>query len=314
MEIEKAFFERLKKNQLLINNYLEKFIKKIKINPDFKKVLAYALLSGGKRIRANLVFFTNDLALTLINKSEKNIKKNQNDILKIAAAIECIHTYSLVHDDLPAMDDDDLRRGRKTVHVKYDEATAILAGDALLNLGFEILADLTSPRAVQVIQQIAKASGAWGMVAGQHLDLKNENKKITQKELVELHNLKTGKMIIASIMAVVAYYDLTDYKSYFQKYGESIGLSFQVIDDILDVTQPTEILGKNAASDLKKNKSTFVNLLGLEKATREAHRLAANACLNLDKIVRTSGEENLKQKMPFRNLKNLAYYIIKRVS
>ncbi len=300
-----VFLKKFKKNQILINQFLEKIIAKSKVISSFKEPLAYALLGGGKRMRANLVFLTHDLALNI--KKEK--KRLNQDILKIAASIECIHTYSLVHDDLPAMDDDSFRRERETVHVKYDEPTAILVGDALLNLAFEILSTLKSNQLGKIMGEISSASGALGMVSGQYLDLKAENKQIQFEELVNLHGLKTGKMFLTSILSVVFYHDLLKYKPYLATYGKSIGLAFQVIDDILDVTQESKVLGKDSGSDLKNNKSTFVSLLGVAKARQKATHLTEQACSALEKLKKKSDDKNIN----IEDLTSLANLMLHRI-
>ena len=299
------FLVKFKKNQNLINQFLEKQIATSKIITPFKEALSYALLGGGKRMRANLVFFTHDLALEI--KGEK--KKLNQGILKIAASIECIHAYSLVHDDLPAMDDDDFRREKETVHVKYDEPTAILVGDALLNLAFEILATLKSNQLNNIIREISTASGALGMVAGQYLDLKAENKKIQLEKLINLCNLKTGKLFLASILSIIHYHELQQHKPYFLAYGQSIGLAFQVVDDILDVTQESKVLGKNSKSDLKNNKSTFVSLLGVVEAKKKAINLTEKACQTLERL-----KKNIRgRKINIENLAHLAHLVLHRM-
>ncbi len=290
------FAKEFKKNQKIVNQALAEILDKQKIIPSFKKVLHYALLAPGKRVRPNLVFFTHLLVSELMNKKITLTR----EIINLAAAIECIHTYSLIHDDLPAMDDDSMRRGRETVHIKFDEATAILAGDALLNLAFEILCQLRTPHLSKdlskVISTVAQASGALGMVAGQYLDLRSEGKNISLAELTNLHSFKTGQMIVASVLSVVYLHGLEKhkplYKKHFLAYAEAIGLCFQVVDDIIDVTQTSEDLGKDAGSDLKKNKSTFVRLLGLEKAREKAQALNAQAKISLGKIAQTYSKSN----------------------
>ena len=214
--------------------------------------MLYSALSGGKRLRARLV---NAFALG-------------KDSLKLAAAIEMVHCYSLIHDDLPSMDNDDYRRGKLTLHKKYDEATAILAGDALLTLAFEEIteSDLSDSDKILCVKIISKLAGAYGMVGGQMADIYFEGKAPTEEELRRLQREKTGCLIMASCMlgAVAAGY--SNLISVASEFGESVGLAFQIEDDILDITGTLEELGKDPNSDLKNEKTTFVSPLGVEKS------------------------------------------------
>jgi farnesyl diphosphate synthase len=242
--------------------------------------MRYGLLLGGKRVRPFLVYATGEMLGT-----------NTTDLDTPASAIECIHAYSLIHDDLPAMDDDELRRGQPTCHIQFDEATAILTGDALQTLAFSILAegelakDAQNQR-VAMITQLAQASGAAGMCLGQALDLDAENKRISLTELEHIHANKTGALIrcavrlgaLASGEKGVAILPALD------RYSQAIGLAFQVQDDILDIISDTETLGKPQGSDDKLHKSTYPSLLGLEGAQEKAHTLLKEACLALQDI------------------------------
>ncbi len=213
--------------------------------------MLYSALSGGKRLRARLV----------------NAFSLGEECVKIAAAVEMIHCYSLIHDDLPAMDNDDYRRGKLTLHKKYDEATAILAGDALLTLAFEEITDSDLPEYEKLlcIKILSKFSGAWGMVGGQMADMYFEGKTATEEELRRLQREKTGCLIMASCMLGAVCSGNADLISVAMSYGESVGLAFQIEDDILDVTSTLEELGKAPNSDLKNNKITFLSLYGVEK-------------------------------------------------
>ena len=239
-----------------------------------RTAMHYSLLNGGKRLRPALV---RAAALAAGNTSQ--------DWLVPAMALEMIHVYSLVHDDLPAMDNDDLRRGKATNHKEFDEATAILAGDALQTEAFAILAGadhLSDRQARQMINQLSQAAGANGMVGGQMIDLQSERQKLTLAQLENLHTLKTGALIQAALhLGVLCQSPVNEaLLSAFEHYGRALGLAFQITDDILDVTASTEVLGKPQGSDLAADKATYVGLLGLPGARQQAeqqHQLALAA-------------------------------------
>jgi geranylgeranyl diphosphate synthase type II len=242
------------------------------ISPMLVDAMRYSGLSGGKRIRPLLVCATcTGLGGAL------------EDALAPACAVEFIHAYSLLHDDLPAMDDDELRHGLPSGHIKYGEATAILAGDALQALAFELLATAPGSRTdvrLTAVQVLAEASGWQGMVGGQSFDLASENKSLSLTELQSLHAAKTGALIKASVQIGALFGNPNlDAETYvlLTEFATRIGLAFQVVDDILDVTQTTETLGKPAGSDQKANKSTYPALLGLEQARAHASELLAEA-------------------------------------
>jgi geranylgeranyl pyrophosphate synthase len=233
------------------------------------EALNYTCLDAGKRLRPALVYAVGEaleVPLALLDAP--------------AAAIELIHTYSLVHDDLPAMDDDELRRGKPTAHIAFDEATAILVGDALQALAFEILAEaqyLTSGQRVEMVRVLARAAGANGMVAGQMKDILSEGKSdISLSELREMHQQKTGAMIEAAVsLGGIASTQATPKMLHaLSVYSAHLGLAFQIQDDVLDVTQDSITLGKPQGSDERQHKVTFVSLLGLEKAREEAQKHA----------------------------------------
>lgn len=220
----------------------------------------YSLDAGGKRLRPML----------LIECYKMCGGDNEDLVLPFACAMEMIHTYSLIHDDLPAMDNDDLRRGKATNHKVYGEAMAILAGDALLNLAFETAISakgILSDRKIKAIEIMSESSGWDGMIGGQVVDIESEGKKITLDELRYIHKLKTGALIKAACMmgAVLAGVD-DKTLGLIEKYAENLGIAFQIQDDILDVTANEEELGKPVGSDEKNEKSTYVTLCGLEKA------------------------------------------------
>ena len=228
----------------------------------------YALTNGGKRVRAILVC----AARRAVSPSSESGEPDH-----LACAIELIHTYSLIHDDLPAMDDDDLRRGQPTLHKAYDEATAILVGDGLQARAFELIADapdLSADKKVKIIKVLAQASGLQGMVGGQYIDIASTGKDLTLEELQAMHALKTGALIRAALaMGGIAAGATDEQLAALDEYGTHIGLAFQVVDDILDVEGDTATLGKTQGKDGEANKPTYVKLMGLEGAKAEAQRL-----------------------------------------
>ncbi len=236
------------------------------------EAMRYSTLAGGKRIRPMLVYAAGE-ALGL----------NVSTLHGIACAIEIIHAYSLIHDDLPAMDDDDLRRGRPTCHRAFDEATAILAGDALLTLAFEVLANdrelSRHPGAhARIIGTIAHACGAAGMAGGQVLDLAAVDRQIAYEELETMHRLKTGALIQVSATSPACLAPgPTELHARLERFGECVGLAFQVHDDILDVTGNERLTGKTARADAARKKPTFPSVLGLEASRRKAAELCRAA-------------------------------------
>ena len=241
------------------------------------KAMRYAVLSEGKRIRPVLVYAAGQV-----------FDVNRSALDAPACAVEMIHAYSLIHDDLPAMDDDDLRRGRPTCHKAYDEATAILAGDSLQALAFHVLAHdssmiITADQRIQMIDILAQASGSRGMAGGQAIDLASVGKSLNITELENMHIHKTGALIRASVELGALSQPGVDAES-FEKvshYAKCIGLAFQVQDDILDIESDTETLGKPQGSDLERNKPTYPNLLGLDGAKDIAKQLHEEAISSL---------------------------------
>ena len=259
--------------------------------------IKHGLLNGGKRMRPFLVYATGSLT-----------GQNLHDLDAPAAAIECIHSYSLIHDDLPAMDDDDLRRGLPTVHKKFDEATAILAGDSLISLAFTILAKHqyeATPIAnvLKMIELLGHHSGYAGMCGGQALDLSNTNKKIPLEGMEQMHRLKTGALIKTAVL-MGSYCSKgfeVQHRQHLIEFADNIGLAFQVHDDILDVIGDTDTIGKPKGSDEQANKSTYVSLLGLELAKQKAQDLYQNSLTALEQL-------------PFdtQSLEAFAWYVIHR--
>jgi geranylgeranyl diphosphate synthase, type II len=269
------FKMQLNKKAKFIDGLLLRLLaEQTEIDRDLRKAIQYTLKTPGKRVRPALVLWCCEVVSGKISR----------DAQIAAAAIEMVHTYSLIHDDLPAMDDDDLRRGRPTCHVAFDEATAILAGDGLLTLAFEILAkEISDPAmAVKLIYQLSLAAGPSGMVAGQMADLKAEMTKGTKKLIEYIHINKTAKMFRAAA-AMGAICGRAGKKQFdcLSEYGLKIGLGFQIADDILDVSGSSERLGKTAGKDAKAGKATYPSVFGMKKSMQLSERLAdeAIACL-----------------------------------
>ena len=244
--------------------------------PLLQKAMSYSAVAGGKRIRPLFVY-----------ASGRALNLDENDLDGIAAAIELIHTYSLIHDDLPCMDDDDLRRGQPSCHRKFDEATAILAGDALQALAFEILAAdpalSTNPQQqTAIFLGLARACGASGMAGGQVLDLDSLGKQISQSELEKIHAFKTGALIQLSTMAPALFTSAPSSQiNALSSYGQLIGLAFQVFDDLLDVTGSSDVTGKPSRADAARLKPAFPAIIGVEKSLERAHELRDSALMEL---------------------------------
>lgn len=263
MQFEKYWADRQKK----VEKALQQVLPSEKTKPKtIHQAMRYSIFAGGKRLRPILCLAAAEV-----------VSGKYDDAIPLACAVECIHTYSLIHDDLPCMDNDDFRRGKPTSHKVYGEGIAVLAGDALLTIAFEIAASCRSwPRYshADVIKELAYASGSQALVAGQVADLEGEGKKISLPELRYIHQMKTAALITSSIRlgAMAANATPAQLKN-LTDFGQNLGLAFQVIDDILDITQTTEKLGKSAGKDLKAQKATYPALLGLPKAKKEADRL-----------------------------------------
>ena len=255
-----------------------------------QEAVAYSLFAGGKRLRPVLVLGASEI-----------VSGSDEAAMPLACAVEMIHTYSLIHDDLPAMDDDDLRRGRPTCHVKYGEAMAILAGDALLTMAFDMAA---RPGRTDLVAELARSAGVAGMVGGQVIDLESEGRSIVLEDLRHLHALKTGALIRASVrLGAMAARAENEQLAALTAYGEHIGLAFQIADDMLDVVGSEEALGKPIGSDIANEKSTYPALVGLDRS-RELAREAATAAV---KALQPFGPE----AAPFRAL---ADFIVERES
>ncbi len=287
--------EYLVHKKQIVEEHLKKVVFKDQVTPVIGDAMEYSLLAGGKRLRPILALMT----CQLFGGAEEKA-------LPYACSLEMIHTYSLIHDDLPAMDNDDYRRGKPTNHKVYGEGFAILAGDALLNAAFELIHQslLENPQLnhIQAAAYISKSSGVHGMIGGQCIDLFYENKAIDRDLLNIMHNKKTGALIQASLVAGALIGGAGDEDiRRLEKFGQLIGLAFQISDDILDVEGSTEKLGKKVGSDVSNNKSTFVTCYGLEKSKEMARAMIEEAKENLH----IYGEKGLL-------LKELADYMIER--
>ena len=234
------------------------------------EAMRYAVLDGGKRVRPLLVYAAGEL-----HDADRNV------LARAAAAVEMIHAYSLVHDDMPCMDDDALRRGKPTVHVKYDEASALLVGDALQSQAFLALAEAggDASRTVQMLRVLAQASGSAGMCGGQAIDLASVGLTLSLAELEQMHRLKTGALLRASVMlgALCGGTPNGPESAALDAYAAAIGLAFQVVDDVLDATADSATLGKTAGKDAVDNKPTYVSILGLDASRALAQKLREDA-------------------------------------
>ena len=266
----------LQEKQLAINSWLEKLIvdSDSQENNRLLKAIRYSTLAGGKRIRPIL----------LIGSAESIGYIQDEDLLSIACAVEYIHTYSLIHDDLPAMDDDALRRGNPTCHIQFDEATAILAGDALLTFAFDIISRIglqnidNSSNYLEIIKLLADAAGHKGMVKGQMLDILNEGQNITVEALQNIHRLKTGALIRASVVGGGIMANATEAQTHsLTVYANNIGLAFQVMDDILNIEGNPELMGKSVGTDMERGKCTYPALMGIDASKNLAKQLINDA-------------------------------------
>jgi len=259
--------------------------------------MKYSLMGGGKRIRPILCI-----------AAAETVGGQSQDVIRAACALEMIHTYSLIHDDLPAMDNDKLRRGQPTCHVAFDEATAILAGDALLTLAFEILSSMTFIQEDQllnwmnVIHTISSAAGYRGMIEGQMQDMAGEARLLCLEDLENMHALKTGALIEASVtVGAILGKGSVDQIQRLKIYANHIGLAFQVTDDLLDVEGDPYVMGKDVGSDHSRSKSTFPALIGIEKSKQFAKKLVKNALKALDSFDNKA-----------HPLRAIAYYVVER--
>ena len=257
-----------------VSSNIEKYIG----NSNFiEEAMKYSALAESKMFRAALVFASGEVNNNISNKSLRNL----------STSIELMHTYSLIHDDLPSMDNDELRRGQDSSHIKFGEANAILVGDALQALSYEIISDdedLSSNEKVFAIKLLASACGKNGMVYGQFLDIESESKSLDKESIENIHALKTGKLIECSVMFGQIGNPKKNVKKILKSYGKRIGLAFQITDDILEVTSNKETLGKNTNSDQKNHKSTYASILGIDKAKEKTKSLSEDAIADLETL------------------------------
>ena len=250
------------------NLFLSRFLSKQK-KTDLIKPMIYGLLPGGKKIRSKLIV---DVG--------KIFKIKYQNLIQIGAAVECIHAYSLIHDDLPCMDNDSLRRGKLSAHKKFGESTAILAGNSLLTIAFEILSQNNFKQdektKTKLINLISKCSGHSGIAAGQYLDLSFEHKKIPLKKIIEMQIKKTGKLFSFCCMSPVIISKKFNYLKKFDKIGSDIGLLFQITDDLIDYAGSTKKAGKKTKKDFKKGKATLISLLGYKNTIKYSNKLKLN--------------------------------------
>ncbi len=265
------FQEILKLKQDMVNSHLEELLKIEDAPGDILDAMKYSLLACGKRIRPIL-------AISICEALGGRIE----DVLSFACAMEMIHTYSLIHDDLPAMDNDNLRRGKPTNHVVFGEAKAILAGDALLNYAFEVMLSEIAKKGygekyVKAAEIVAASSGVKGMIGGQVIDIESENSSMDLKELQDMHRRKTGALIEASALLGCIISGKTERMDLVGEYSRNLGIAFQIVDDILDYEGDSSILGKSIGKDEAEGKSTFVSILGIQKSKEMANKYSENA-------------------------------------
>ncbi len=268
--------DKLLDNAKKVDNFLISFLKKQK-NSLLVTPMKYGVISGGKKIRSTIIF-----------DAGKLFNLNPKKLIHICAAVECIHSYSLIHDDLPCMDNDSMRRGKLSTHKKFGEATAVLAGNSLLTLAFEIISDKRNNLPLnlkdELIRLLANFSGHSGIAGGQELDLKYENKKKNFNQIIDMQRKKTGKLFNFCLQStsIIGNKDNKDQKA-FGELGEEIGLLFQLTDDFLDIKGSKKLIGKSIKKDKKKGKSTLINLLGDEKALMYTEKLLNKILFKLRK-------------------------------
>ena len=267
------------------NLFLEKFIKKQK-KTELISPMKYGLFPGGKKIRSKILLDIGSL-----------FKINYKTLIIIGAAVECIHAYSLIHDDLPCMDNDDLRRGKPATHIKFGESTAVLAGNSLLTMAFEILAStnlkINEKIKIDLIKKLSECSGHLGIAGGQYLDLSFEKKKISKNSIIDMEIKKTGKLFSFCCMApaIIKGKSLREI-NFFQNIGANIGLLFQIADDLIDLKSTSRIAGKKTGKDKKKGKATLISLLGYENAIKYSGKIKSKIIYDLKKYGTNSNNIN----------------------
>ena len=283
--------------QLIVNQWIEAFFSQSSRPWQINAAMQYSISAGGKRVRPILCL-----------AAAEAVGGTPDTLMHVACAIELIHTYSLIHDDLPAMDDDAMRRGKPTIHVQFDEATAVLAGDALLTLAFQILSDerFLAPEkqmeTLQVINRLSTAAGYRGMIEGQMLDMRSEGKNLNLNDIKTLHKKKTGALIEASVFSGALMGGASDMElSALNQYAHHVGLAFQVADDILNVVGDPVKMGKAVGTDAERDKNTFPGAMGLSESRAYARRLVEKALQPIDSFG--------KKAEPLRAI---AHYIVER--
>ena len=290
--------QKLKSVTTEFDLYVKKYLDSYKYKSQLWRAMKYGVLNGGKRIRPFLV-------ITL----SKHLKIKKSQYMRLALAVEFVHAYSLIHDDLPCMDNDNMRRGKPTTHKKFDEATAILAGNSLLTLAFELLSDTkihpNSSVRSNIIHNLSKISGHTGLAGGQSLDLLYEKKSVTEKEIIKMHELKTSKLFEFCMMAPLILSNNKSIKKIkeLRTYGKNFGLIFQATDDLLDNTGKKRILGKSAQKDLKKNKGNIMKYKSISEVKSYCYDLA-------------NSSPDLQTFFPSKNniFNELIFHIIERVT
>ncbi len=267
---------KLKNNAKKIDKFLISFLRKQK-KTSLVSPMKYGVISGGKKIRSTIIF-----------DAGKIFKIKEKKLIHISAAVECIHSYSLIHDDLPCMDNDSVRRGKPSTHKKFGEATAVLAGNSLLTLAFEIISDkknlLSLSQKNEIIRLLANCSGHTGIAGGQELDLKFENKRKKLSQIIEMQKNKTGKLFNFCLQTTTIIANRSEKeKIIFGKIGEEIGILFQLADDLLDLKSSKKLMGKLTKKDKKKGKYTLISLMGYEKTLKYANKLKRKILLKLKK-------------------------------
>ena len=264
------------------NQFLLKFLFNQK-KTDLIKSMKYGLLPGGKKIRSKLII---DVG--------KIFKINYKNLIYLSAAVECIHAYSLIHDDLPCMDNDNLRRGKLSTHKKFGESTAILAGNSLLTIAFEILSqkkfNINDAIKIKLINLISKSSGHSGIAGGQYSDLNFEHRKIPLNKIIDMQIKKTGKLFSFCCMAPVIISKKNKYISSFNKLGSDIGLLFQIVDDLIDYKGNTKKVGKKTKKDIKKGKATLISLLGYKNTIKYRDKIKLNIFKKINKFGKKAGD------------------------
>ena len=258
------------------NLFLINFIKKQK-KTELISAMSYGLFPGGKKIRSKIILDIGSL-----------FKINYKTLIIIGAAVECIHAYSLIHDDLPCMDDDDLRRGKPSTHIKFGESTAVLAGNSLLTMAFEILSSeslkISENKKVNLIKKLSEFSGHLGIAGGQYLDLSFEKKKISKNKIIDMEIKKTGKLFSFCCMAPAIIKNKNKREiQFFENIGSKIGLLFQIADDLIDYKSSSKIAGKKTGKDKKKGKATLISLLGYKNAIKYSNKIKSNITSDLNR-------------------------------